>query len=158
MPADEPMSRAVPLLKSWVRTANGTVEGYCYGKEGFKDSTLLETSKVLHITDGWCATENGRCYRLGEPREESSGELPPDVVAAPVLEQWEWCDLCNGVSGLVYGKPGFSDGEWIRTSEIPAHQRFEAYVVTKSGSKYRLGAPKVAMNAAQAQAEELLMM
>ena len=105
-----------------------------YGKKGFEDGQLIETSKVLDVQGDWCTTENGRCYRLA----------PAHLEASPILEQWEWCSLCNGVSGLVYGKPGFPDGEWIRTSEIPKEGRFSTHVVTKSGSMYMLGTPKAA--------------
>lgn len=130
------------MLKGWEFTARGNISGCVFGKAGFEDGQLIETSKVMHMDEGglWCATENGRCYRLGPPKAEwcsSKASEAPTLSQHPILEHWGWQD--GMVHGLVFGKKGFPDGEWICTSEIPENNRFHTHVVTKNGSVYRLG-------------------
>ena len=56
----------------------------------------------------------------------------------PIIRNYEW----NGdgtLSGNVYGKPGFRDGEAITTSAVDPAQRHATYIITESGSAYILG-------------------
>lgn len=67
------------------------------------------------------------------------GALTP---ARAVWYRWEFSS--NGsLSGRVYGKKGFREGENMTTSLVPMDQRFGHYVRTASGSIYRLGEPRV---------------
>lgn len=61
-------------------------------------------------------------------RSACSGKLPvgPDIP-------------CTGISGKIYGHPGFEDGHEIITSEIVGKKG--NCVVTKSGSLYELDEP-----------------
>ena len=43
------------------------------------------------------------------------------------------------LSGNVYGKDGFRDGEPMTTSIVPPEGRFNDHIVTESGTVYRLG-------------------
>jgi len=63
---------------------------------------------------------------------------PADLHMHPILEHWEY-NVDGSISGRVYGKRGFKDGEAMNTSVVPEETRFVAYVVTGSGSIYRLG-------------------
>ena len=71
-----------------------------------------------------------------EPRE------PPDLHKNPILQQWEW-NSDGSLAGRVYGKKGYKEGEAMNTSVVPEDTRYSSYVVTGSGSIYRLGEPLV---------------
>ena len=60
------------------------------------------------------------------------------LATAPILHMWRWT-ADGAVSGHVYGKRGFRDGELMTTSVVPPEGRFDTYVITGSGSAYRLG-------------------
>ena len=51
---------------------------------------------------------------------------------------FEW-NADGTLSGRVYGKRGFRDGEAITTSAVAPAQRHATYVITESGSAYLLG-------------------
>ena len=145
-----------PLLESWRHTEDGKIEGLVYGKEGMDDGTLTCTSSIVHMQadNSWCATASGRCYRLGEPaREETPVKASPAAVKQPTLENWAWCQATNGVEGLIYGKAGFEDGTFMRTSSIPMDNRFMTHVITNSGSVYILGAKRPATEPSPAPIE-----
>ena len=78
---------------------------------------------------------------------EPHGQRPPslpepeDLDTHPILQQWAW-NSDGSLSGHVYGKSGFKEGEAMDTSKIAKDKRFTRYVVTVSGSIYRLGEPK----------------
>ena len=61
--------------------------------------------------------------------------LPDDT---PIIRRYEW-NVDGTLSGSVYGKPGFRDGEAITTSAVEPAQRHATYVITESGSAYILG-------------------
>ena len=63
---------------------------------------------------------------------------PPDLDKNPILQQWEW-NSDGSLSGRVYGKKGYKQGEAMNTSVVPEDTRYSTYVVTGSGSIYRLG-------------------
>ena len=77
-------------------------------------------------------------------------------MTQPTLENWAWCEQTNGVEGLIYGKPGFEDGTFMRTSSIPMDQRFMTHVITKSGSVYILGERRPANEPSPMPAEEVV--
>ena len=58
---------------------------------------------------------------------------PPDLHKHPILHQWEF-NADGSVSGRVYGKKGFKDGDAMDTSIVPEGNRFSTYVITQSGS------------------------
>ena len=68
----------------------------------------------------------------------ASADEPADLAKHPILQQWEW-NIDGSISGRVYGKRGFKDGEAMNTSIVPEGSRFSTYVITGSGSIYRLG-------------------
>lgn len=45
------------------------------------------------------------------------------------------------ISGNVYGRPGFKDGDHIRSNRIVSFDRIERTVTTASGSIYRIEGP-----------------
>ena len=59
--------------------------------------------------------------------------------------RWEF-NSDGSVSGRVYGKKGFKPGENMSTSIVPKNQRFDHYVVTTSGTLYRLGSRKLQLS------------
>ena len=61
--------------------------------------------------------------------------LPDDT---PIICGFEW-NADGTLSGRVYGKRGFRDGEAITTSAVAPAQRHATYVITESGSAYLLG-------------------
>ncbi len=75
----------------------------------------------------------------GEPLlpDDTPGEplLPDDT---PIIRGYEW-NADGTLSGRVYGKRGFRDGEAITTSAVAPAQRHATYVITESGSAYLLG-------------------
>mmetsp|Transcript_559 Transcript_559/g.1645 ORF Transcript_559/g.1645 Transcript_559/m.1645 type:complete len:111 (+) Transcript_559:377-709(+) len=98
-------------------------------------------------------------------RRQNSAVLPAELHHGdlPVLQMWNW--NCNGtISGHVYGRVGFTEGELmttstVRTSSADVHdqQGSREYVrkdstrvlaaeactiVTRSGTKYLLGTPR----------------
>ena len=52
--------------------------------------------------------------------------------------RWSW-NSDGSLSGRVFGKKGYKEGEAMNTSVVPPESRFRTYVVTGSGSIYRLG-------------------
>ena len=67
---------------------------------------------------------------------------PPAQSGPPVLQNWR--ELEDGrFRGMVYCKPGTTDGKWITTSHVPPHRRDPATstVWTETGSTYKLGEP-----------------
>ena len=65
---------------------------------------------------------------------------PPNLHNNPILQQWQW-NSDGSLAGRVYGKEGFKQGEAMNTSVVPENTRYSSYVVTESGSIYRLGDP-----------------
>merc|ERR1711871_1473542 len=63
---------------------------------------------------------------------------PLDLDKNPILQQWNW-NSDGSLSGQVYGKEGYEDGDTMETSFVPKDTRYKTYVVTASGSTYRLG-------------------
>ena len=73
----------------------------------------------------------------------ASNEPPLNVQDAPnddwpLLERWRWTPD-GAVCGYVHGKEGFRDGELMTTSVVNPEGRFPTYIITDSGSAYRLG-------------------
>ena len=56
------------------------------------------------------------------------------------FRRWEW-NSDGSLAGRVYGKKGYKEGEAMNTSIVPEETRYATYVVTGSGSIYRLGEP-----------------
>mmetsp|Transcript_22693 Transcript_22693/g.56361 ORF Transcript_22693/g.56361 Transcript_22693/m.56361 type:complete len:1538 (-) Transcript_22693:532-5145(-) len=73
----------------------------------------------------------------------SSAAEPADLDKHPILQQWRF-NPDGSLVGRVFGKRGFKEGENMNTSVVPPDQRFSRYVVTESGSIYRLGEPLTA--------------
>ena len=73
-----------------------------------------------------------------KPPEPPEPPEPSDLHKHPILHQWEF-NADGSVSGRVYGKKGFKDGDAMDTSIVPEGNRFSTYVITQSGSIYRLG-------------------
>ena len=75
-----------------------------------------------------------------EPLDAAAAPIaePPDLHKHPILEQWEY-NSAGSISGRVYGKKGFNEGKEMTTSIVPEKTRFATYVITGSGSIYRLG-------------------
>ena len=67
---------------------------------------------------------------------------PEDLHTQPILQDWAW-NSNGSLSGHVYRKSGFEDGDAIDTSKVNKDKRFTRYVVTVSGSIYQLGEPKL---------------
>ena len=67
---------------------------------------------------------------------------PEDLHTQPLLQDWAW-NSNGSLSGHVYGKSGFKNGDEIDTSKVEKDKRFTRYVVTVSGSIYQLGEPKL---------------
>ena len=65
-----------------------------------------------------------------QQRELSSASSP--------ARRWEY-NNDGSISGRVYGKKGFREGENMSTSIVPKENRFGHYVVTTSGTYYKLG-------------------
>jgi len=63
---------------------------------------------------------------------------PPELASAAILQQWEY-NNDGSLSGRVYGKKGFREGENMSTSIVPKDNRYGHYVMTTSGTLYRLG-------------------
>ena len=73
----------------------------------------------------------------------ASNEPPLNVQDAPnddwpLLDRWRWTPD-GAVCGYVHGKEGFRDGELMTTSIVNPEGRFPTYIITDSGSAYRLG-------------------
>ena len=75
-----------------------------------------------------------------EEEEQEEEEEEVDVEGAVVLEEWKW-NAGGSLTGYVYGKAGFRNGELITTSYVPPDRRFSGHVLTQSGTCYRLGTP-----------------
>ena len=75
-----------------------------------------------------------------EPLEASAAPItePPDLQMHPILEHWE-CNSDGSITGRVYGKLGWEEGIQMTTSIVPAETHYATYVITVSGSIYRLG-------------------
>ena len=75
-----------------------------------------------------------------EPLDAAAAPIaePPDLHKHPILEQWEY-NSDGSIAGRVYGKKGFKEGEQMTTSIVPEKTRYATYVITGSGSIYRLG-------------------
>ena len=56
----------------------------------------------------------------------------------PILEHWG-CNSDGSITGRVYGKLGWEEGIQMTTSIVPAETHYATYVITVSGSIYRLG-------------------
>jgi len=75
----------------------------------------------------------------GNNRPKPSGGSPR-LADMPILENWEV--LPDGrVKGAVYGRKGFTEGQEITTGAVV--KRTTTEVTTNSGSRYRLGKPKL---------------
>ena len=77
----------------------------------------------------------------GEDADEEEASADGDAPIGkrgPILEMWRWTSD-GAITGCVYNKPGFRPGETMTTSIVPPEGRFGTYVVTGSGSAYRLG-------------------
>jgi hypothetical protein len=82
----------------------------------------------------------GSATATSEPLDVAAAPIaePPDLHKHPILEQWEYTS--NGsIAGRVYGETGFKEGEQMTTSFVPEKTRYATYVITGSGSIYRLG-------------------
>ena len=75
-----------------------------------------------------------------EPLEASAAPItePPDLQMHPILEHWG-CNSDGSITGRVYGKLGWEEGIQMTTSIVPAETHYATYVITVSGSIYRLG-------------------
>jgi hypothetical protein len=97
-------------------------------------------------------------------RRQNSAVLPAEAVhhGVPVLQLWHW-SYGGTISGHVYGRAGFTDGELMTTSTVrnsSAHHDEQGsheivhkdatrviavegcVIATHSGTKYRLGTPR----------------
>ena len=95
-------------------------------------------------TERWVTSEQR--WTLAELQPESE-EAPPPAPArepplladdTPIIRSYEW-NADGTLSGRVYGKRGFREGEAITTSAVDPAQRHATYVITESGSAYMLG-------------------
>ncbi|KOO25394.1 hypothetical protein Ctob_007055 [Chrysochromulina tobinii] len=82
----------------------------------------------------------GSATASSEPLDAAAAPIaePPDLHKHPILEQWEY-NSDGSIAGRVYGKKGFKEGEQMTTSIVPEKTRYATYVITGSGSIYRLG-------------------
>ena len=81
------------------------------------------------------------CHALRAAASAAAATLcaPPRAdLPLPSLRRWEY-NADGSLSGRVYGKKGFREGENMNTSVVPPENRFDGYVITGSGSIYRLG-------------------
>ena len=96
-------------------------------------------------TERWVTSEQRWTLAELQPENEEApppaparGELPLLADDTPIIRSFEW-NADGTLSGRVYGKPGFRDGEAITTSAVDPAQRHATYVITESGSAYMLG-------------------
>ena len=82
------------------------------------------------------APPRGELDQAPPPAPPRSEPLLPDDT--PIIRGYEW-NADGTLSGRVYGKRGFRDGEAITTSAVAPAQRHATYVITESGSAYLLG-------------------
>ena len=81
------------------------------------------------------ATAQQAAHKLIEGAEPGMEDW---LDGAPLLQMWRWTSD-GAICGYVHGKEGFRDGELMTTSVVPPEGRFDTYVVTGSGTAYRLG-------------------
>ena len=84
------------------------------------------------------ASARRRCSCCAPPQRRRADLPLPLSPQNPILQQWEW-NADGSLSGRVYGKSGFREGENMNTLVVPPENRFDGYVITGSGSIYRLG-------------------
>jgi len=97
-----------------------------------------ESSAAPHEASDGALPDGAASTADPEAAAGASALEPADLAKTPILQQWQY-NSDGSLSGRVYGKRGFKEGEAMNTSIVPPESRFEAYVVTGSGSIYRLG-------------------
>ena len=99
-------------------------------------------------TERWVTSEQRWTLAELQPEGADAPEQPPPPAPprgepllpddTPIIRGYEW-NADGTLSGRVYGKRGFRDGEAITTSAVAPAQRHATYVITESGSAYLLG-------------------
>ena len=74
-----PAPEGAPVIDKYALTSRGRVSGLVRGKEGYKDSSAFETSRIVERHATHVVTESGRVYRLGCA---ASDEAAPPVGGA----------------------------------------------------------------------------
>ena len=98
-------------------------------------------------TERWVTSEQRWTLAELQPENDAPEQPPPPAPPrsepllpddTPIIRGYEW-NADGTLSGRVYGKRGFRDGEAITTSAVAPAQRHATYVITESGSAYLLG-------------------
>jgi len=92
------------------------------------------------LEPGAVELRTGSMTASSEPLDAAAAPIaePQDLQMHPILEQWE-CNSDGSITGRVYGKLGWEEGITMTTSIVPTETHYATYVITVSGSIYRLG-------------------
>lgn len=106
---------------------------------------LLTALVLMGHTSAFSSLSSGGGRLMSAPR--SSTSTLTLLAATPILTEWKL--LKNGsLMGTVKNHPVIEDGDVVTTSPIenPDGVKYNAIVVTKTGSKYKLGTPAGGLN------------